>query len=150
MSDGALAFAAAVRVVVGVHDRTANRGTDAEMSCLARLAYAHDFVLEVADLSYGGFALERYEAHFARRHLQSRISAFFCHNLSGNARGSRYLSASAGFEFYSVNDSTDGDVGKSKAVARLNVRARTGEHFVAGRKAYGSENVSLFAVRIRK
>jgi len=150
MSYGALAFAAAVRVVVGVHNRTADGGTDSQMTGLARFAHADYFVFEIAYLTYGRFALQGNESHFAGGHFQGRVSAFLCHNLRRNARGSRYLRASAGFKLDCVNDGTYGDIGKRKAVARFDIRARTRNDLIAHRKTYGCEYISLFAVRIRK
>ena len=110
MTDGRLAFAAAVRVVVGVHNRAADGGTDAEVARLTRLTYSYNLVLDVADLTDGRLALDGNESHFARRHLQGRVGALFCHYLSGNAGGSRYLRAAAGLKLDCVHDGTYGDV----------------------------------------
>ena len=81
MADGALTFTTAVRVVVRVHNRAADGGTDTEVSGLARFTDAHDFVFEIAYLTDSSPALERNESHFARRHLNGSVRAFFSHNL---------------------------------------------------------------------
>ncbi len=148
MSYGALSFAAAVRVVVGVHDRAADGGTDSEVSRFTRFTYAHDFVLEVAYLTYGCLTLQRNESHFAGRHLYSCVSAFFCHNLGGNACRTRDLRAPAGLKLDCMDYGTYGDIGKAQSVARFDIRACAGQHLVAYRKTNGRENVSLFAVGV--
>ena len=146
MADRALAFAAAVRVVVGVHDGTSYRRTGAEVSRLACLAEVHDFMLYVADLADGCAALYGNESHFAGGHLERCVSAFLCHYLCGDACCPRYLGAPAGLKLDCVNDGTYGDVGESKRVACLDVCRRTGDYAVAYLEADGSEDVFLFAV----
>ena len=111
MAHRRLAFAASMRVVVGVHNRAADSRTYAEVSCLAGFAHADDFVFEVAYLTDCRLAFKRNQSHFARGHFDSRVSAFLCHNLRGNACRTRYLRASAGFQFDRVNDGTYGDIG---------------------------------------
>ena len=148
MSDRALTFTAAVRVVVRVHNRASDGRLNAEMTGFAGFADAYNFVLYVADLPYGCLALNGNESHFAGRHLQSRVRALFCHNLRGNSCRSRNLRAASGLHFDCVDYRTYGDFRKRKAVARLDVRARTRKHLVAYRKSDGRENVSLFAVCI--
>ena len=148
MAHRALSFAASMRVIVGVHDRTTDGGTDTEVSRLARLTDADDLVFEIADLADSGFTFERNKSHFARRHLQSGVCALFCHNLSGDTCRASYLSASAGLKLDRVNDGTYGDVHKAKAVARLDVRARALNDLVAYAQTYGSKDIGLDAVLI--
>ena len=64
MSHRALALAAAVRVVVRVHNRAADGGTYTEVSGLARLAHAYNLVLDVAYLSDSRLAFKRIEPIF--------------------------------------------------------------------------------------
>ena len=96
MAYRALALAAAVRVVVGVHDGTAHGGTGAEVTGFARLAEVHNLVLEVAYLAHGSLAFYGDEPHFARGHFEGCVCALFCHYLGGDACGPRYLRAAAG------------------------------------------------------
>lgn len=51
------ALAAAVRMVTGVHDRTADGGTPAHMTLTASFADVHVLVVQVADLADGGDAV---------------------------------------------------------------------------------------------
>ena len=148
MADGRFALAAAVRVVVGVHDRAADGGLNAEVTGLAGFADADNLMLEIADLTYRSFARYGNEPHFTGRHFDCGVSALFCHYLRGDARRPCNLRAPAGLHFYRVNDRTYGDIRKSERVARLDVRAGTRYDLIAYVKTYGSENVSLFAVYI--
>ena len=148
MTDGRLAFAAAVRVVVGVHDRAADGGTGTEVARLARLADADDLMLDVADLTDGRAALCGDEAHLARRHLDGRIAVFACHDLGGDARSTRDLCAAAGLHLDVVHHGTDGDIFESERVAHLDIGTKAARHLVADVEADGSEDVALFAVCI--
>ena len=65
MSDRGFAFAAAVRVIAGVHDDASDGGTDTEISRLAGLAESDDFVFEVAYLTDCCFAGQENVSHFA-------------------------------------------------------------------------------------
>ena len=58
MSDGRFAFAAAVRVVVRVHYRTADGGTGTEVTGLARFTYTDNLVFEITYLTYRCLALQ--------------------------------------------------------------------------------------------
>ena len=148
MSDRALAFAAAVRVVAGVHNGTADRGFNSEIPRLTRFAEMNNLVFDVAYLSDSSSAFNGNESHFSGRHFQSRVSALFCHNLSRDSRRSRNLRASAGLKLDCVNYGTYGYIRKRESIARLNVRAGARKHFVTDVKTYGREDVSLLAVRI--
>ena len=150
MAYRALALAAAVRVVVGVHDGTAHGGTGAEVTGFARLAEVHNLVLEVAYLAHGSLAFYGDEPHFARGHFEGCVCALFCHYLGGDACGPRYLRAAAGLQLYRVNDGTYGDIRKGKRVAGLDVGAAARYHLIAYLKAYGSEDMPLFAVGVCK
>src|SRR5699024_7700358 len=117
VTDRRLAFTTAVRVIVGVHDRTADRGTDTEVTGLACLADADDLVLKVADLTDGRAAHCGDETHLARRHLDGRIVALARHDLRGDACASRDLTAATGLHLDVVDGRTDGDVRKGQGVA---------------------------------
>ena len=110
MTDRGLAFATAVRVVVGVHDGTADGGTGTEVARLAGLTDADDLVLDVADLTDGRTALGGDETHLARRHLDGRIAVLARHDLSGDAGCSCDLSTAAGLHLDVVHHRTDGDI----------------------------------------
>src|SRR5699024_4261222 len=61
----ALAFAAAVGVVAGVHDGTADGGPPAHVALTAGLAEVDVLMIHVADLADGGDAVQGHVAHLA-------------------------------------------------------------------------------------
>ena len=62
----ALALAAAMRMVAGVHDHTADGGTDAHVTHTAGLAQANVLLVGVAHGADGGLSVQGQLAHFAR------------------------------------------------------------------------------------
>ena len=64
---GALALAAAVGVVVGVHDGAADGGTPAHVALAAGLADVDVLVVDVADLADGGLAVQADDSAPRRR-----------------------------------------------------------------------------------
>src|SRR5699024_4303376 len=73
-ADRALAFAAAVRVIAGVHDRTTDGRADTHMTGTAGLTVLHVGVGLVADLAYGGLAVQADVTNFAGRQTNLRSS----------------------------------------------------------------------------
>ena len=65
MTDGRLTFTTSVRVVAGVHDRTTDSRSDAEVAGLTCLAKLDILVLKVADLTDRCLAIEAKLSHFA-------------------------------------------------------------------------------------
>ena len=57
MSDGGLAFTTAVRMVAGVHNRTADSGPPAHMAFPTGFTDGNVLVVNVANLADSGFAL---------------------------------------------------------------------------------------------
>src|SRR5206468_7844360 len=90
-----LAFAAAVRVVDGVHGEAAGGGPPALPAVAAGLADADDLVLGVAELADGGLALEQDLADLRRGHADLGVLAFLGHQLAEGAGGADHLRAVA-------------------------------------------------------
>src|SRR3954468_11809984 len=88
-----LAFAAAVRVIDGVHGETADGRAPALPAIAAGLADADDLVLGVAELSDGGPALEQDFADFGRGQPDLRVLALFRHQLAEGAGRADHLRA---------------------------------------------------------
>src|SRR6266480_6745888 len=77
----ALAFAAAERMIDGVHRHAADAGTAAQPARLPRLADRQQLVLGVADFADRGEALAPHHAHLRRAEAQRDVVAFFGHDL---------------------------------------------------------------------
>src|SRR5690606_15203270 len=93
--DGSLPFTTAVRVVHGVHHRTANRRTASEPARPSRFTDRDQFVIQVAHLTDGGPAFLANHADFAGCETDDGIVAFFPQQLRLGARRTHQLSAAA-------------------------------------------------------
>src|SRR6266851_5427116 len=89
----ALAFAAAHRMIDGIHDGAAHGGPEPLPAHSTRLAHGYVLVVEVADLAYGGHALELDLAHLARGQLEVGVVAFLGQELGLGARAPAELLA---------------------------------------------------------
>src|SRR5690606_12894428 len=96
VADGRLAFAAAVRVVDGVHRGAAHLGPAALPARPARLTQLHQRVLRVADLAHRGHAVRRYPAHLPGRQPQKAVLLFLRHQLRRRTGAAHHLPAPAG------------------------------------------------------
>ena len=66
-TNGALALAAAVRVIAGVHNYAADTGTHAHVANAAGLTEAYVLVVAVADLADGGASVDAEPCELRRR-----------------------------------------------------------------------------------
>ena len=148
MANRRLAFAAAVRVVIRVHDRTADRRADAHVALAAGLAKVDVLMVDVADLADDCGAVHADEADFAGRETNLSQVAVLRHELSGRTGGADKLCAAAGVQLDVVDDRTNGDVGQRQAVARLDVGGGGGDDGVASLQAVGCQHVAKLAVFI--
>ena len=148
MANRRLAFAAAVRVVIRVHDRTADRRADAHVAGTAGLADVHVLMVDIADLTDYCNAVRANEADFAGRQTNLRELCVLCHQLGVVAGGADKLCAAAGVDLNVVDDGTDGDIGKRQAVAGLDISGGGRDDGVAGLQADRREDVAEFAVFI--
>ena len=148
MTDGRFAFAAAVRVIHRVHNRTADFRTLTEISRLTRFTEGYDFVLYVTYLTDRRAAFQRNVSHFAAGQTKRCVFAFGSHDLRREPRASCDLSAFAGRKFHVVHHRTYGNVFKRQRVAHFDIRFRAAHHLVAHVQSEGSEDIRLHAVRI--
>src|SRR5258706_13115017 len=89
----ALAFAAAQRVVDGVHRHTADAGAPAQPARLPRLADRQQLVLGVTHLPDRGEALAAHHPHLRRAEAQRDVVALFRDHLRARARAAAQLAA---------------------------------------------------------
>src|SRR5689334_23117437 len=90
-ADRSLALATAVGMIARVHDRSANRGPDAQPATPARLAEAERAVLRVAHLADRRHADDQHAADLAAREANLGPVAFLRHKLSGVASAAANL-----------------------------------------------------------
>ena len=143
-----LALAAAVRMVDRVHNRTADRGTNAHPALAAGLADLDVGVLGVAHLADGGAAGDEHAAHLGRGHAQDGVVALLAHELDGSAGGTGDSGTLTRLQLHVVDQRTDGDIRQRQSVARLDVGFRTGDHDVADLQALRMDDVALLAINV--
>ena len=119
-SNRCLTFTTTMRMVVGVHDGTANGRSPTHMSLTSSLTDLNKAVVSVTNGTDGCTANDRNHTHFARRKAKSCISVFLSHQLSAVTSGTNKLSALTGIELDVVDFGTNRDVLKRKAVTYTN------------------------------
>ena len=147
-SDRRLAFSTAVRVVAGVHNRSANGRPYAHVALSARLAQVHVFVINVSYLTDGSHAVGGNVTHLTGGESYQYSCALTAHKLCHVSGGSYELCALAGVKLDVVNKCTNGDVDKGKSVSGLDVCLCACADCVAYFKAVGSQDVSLLTVLV--
>ena len=149
-TDGALALAAAVRMVAGVHDDAADGGTDAHVADAASLAQTHILMIGVAHSTDGSLGVQGQLAHLAGGQTHGSKAIFLRHQLSAHAGGTDQLAAAAGLELQVVDQGTNGNAGHGQRVAGLDVSILGGDNSVANLQALGSQDVALLAVGVEQ
>src|SRR5712671_7425103 len=144
----ALAFAAAQRVIDGVHRDAAHARAATEPPALARLADRQQLVLRVADFADRSEALASHQPHFGRPEAQRDVVALFRHDLRARPRATAQLAAAADLQLDVVDRRTQRDLEQRHRVAGPNIRARTGHDVVADVQALGRQDVALLAVAV--
>ena len=147
-ADRRLTFTTAVGVIVGVHDGTANGGTEAHVTGATRFTELDVYGIDVADLTDGCFAAEGNESNFTAGKTNLCVLCFLCKKLSRVARAADKLCALAGKQFDAVDHRADGDVFERKRIADFDVACFAGNDGFADLKAVRSNDVTLFAVFI--
>lgn len=132
------------RVVDRVHDRAADRRADAEVAGLAGLAELDVLMLEVADLTDGGLAVETHEPDLARGEADLRHAVFLGHKLRGGAGGANKLRAAAGIKLDGVDERTHGDRADGQHVAGFDVGVLARHTAYRRPTAVGSQGYSSF------
>src|SRR5437764_2365931 len=144
-----LSFAAAVRVVNGVHGYAADVGPDAVPARAPGLAVRDIFVLDVADLTDGRVADDRHAPNLARRHTHLSVVSLLRNQLREAASRAHQLSALARPEFDVVNLRPQRNVSDRQRVSGKDVRLRAAHHGLADFESSGRDDVSLLAVEVR-
>ena len=143
-----LALAAAMGVVNGVHDSTADGRTDAAQAVTTGLTNADVSVLSVADLTDGSTAGEKHATHLAGGHTQDGILTLLAHQLDAGACGTSQSSALARLQLDCVNQGTNRDGGQWHSVTGLDVSLNAGLNDVANLQTTRVKDVALLAVYI--
>ena len=116
-ADGGFALAAAVRMVVGVHDRTTDSRSPAHVAFPAGFADRDVLMVDVADLADAGVAVDVDVALFAGGEADQGVVPFLRHQLRHVAGRADQLGALAGVELDAVDEGTERNVRKGKRVA---------------------------------
>src|SRR6266513_477291 len=95
---GALALAAAERMIDRIHRHAADARAAAEPARLPGLADRQQLVLGVADFADRGEALAPHHPHLRRAEAQRDVVALFGHDLGARAGASTHLTALADLE----------------------------------------------------
>src|ERR1700733_5939879 len=143
-----LAFAAAVRVIDGIHGKTAHRRADAAPALGARLAVAAQVVLVVAHLADGRAAIHVHAARLGRFQAQRGVDALARGVLHRAAGASGELPALAGLQFHVVHQGADRNVPQRHRIAGLDGRVGAGADLLPGNHALGRQDVAALAVRV--
>src|SRR5678816_2119358 len=114
----ALALTAAHRVVDGVHDRAAHGRAEALPANPPSLADGHVLMVEVADLSDGGHAVELDLAHLAGGQLDIGVIPFLGQDLRQGARAATELTALPGLQLDVVHQRAERDIADGQGIAR--------------------------------
>src|SRR5204863_6113859 len=128
---GALALAAAQRVVDRVHRDAARVRALALPTVATGLADRDQARLAVADLADGRPAVDRHAAHLRGRETQRREQPFLRDQLDRGTGAAPELGARAGLQLDVVHGRADGDVPQRERVADAYLRTLPALHHVA-------------------
>src|ERR671936_1228411 len=143
-----LAFAAAERVVDGVHRHAAHRRALPLPPVPPGLAELDQLVLRVPDLAHRATAGRLDQPHLAGGQPQGGDLPLLGHELHAGPCRAGHLRAAAGLELDGVDDCPHGDVAERERVARADLRPIAGHQGIAHRQPVGSEDVALLAVAV--
>src|SRR5258705_2403318 len=144
----ALAFAAAKRVVAGVHRHAADAGPRAQPARLPRLADRQQLVLGVAHLPDRGEAFAAHHPHLRRAEAQRDVVALFRDDLRARARAAAQLAPARDLQLDVVHRGTQLNLEQQHRVAGAAVGAGIGNHAVADVQALRRPDVPLLAVAV--
>src|SRR6266508_2056893 len=136
---GALALAAAERMVDRVHGHAAGLGADALPAVAARLADLDQVSLGEADLANGGPAVDRHPAHLGGGQAQGGEVALLGHELDAGTGRARNLPAAARLELDVVDGGADRDVAQREGIARADLGVAAALEQVAHPHVVGGE-----------
>src|SRR5262249_7920770 len=142
------ALAASHRMVDRIHDRPANRGTEALPSNSPRLPDGDVLVIQIPDLSDSGHAVELHLPHLARWQLDIGVVAFLREKLRQPSRAPTKLTALAGLELDVVHERSKRNVADGQRVTGKDVRLRSRHQRVPGLHTQRRDDVPLLTVAI--
>src|SRR5258705_10030272 len=145
---GALALAAAERVIHRVHGDATHPRAPPQPATLARLADGEQLVLGVADLADRGETLAAHHPHFRRAEPQRHVVAFLRHDLRARARAAAQLPTLADLQLHVVHGGAQRDLEQRHRVPHSDVRSRPGDDAVRDAQSLGREDVALLAVAV--
>src|SRR5690606_21499183 len=143
-----LGLTTTVRVVDGVHRRAADGRADTTPALGTGLAELLEVVLDVADFTDGGAALDRHLAHLAGAEAQRGVALLASDQLHAGAGGTRQLGALAGLHLDAVDGRTNRDVAQRQGVAHADRGVTAGNHLVAILQALGRDDVTTLAIDV--
>ena len=135
-------------MVAGVHDRTANGGTETHVTGAAGLTEHDVGMVDVAYLTDSSLGVHGNQTNLAAGKTYLSVLAFLGHELRGVAGGANQLGALAGLYLDAVDHGAYGDVLYLKSVADLDISVLAGDNGVANVQAQRSDDVALLAVRV--
>ena len=142
------AFAAAMRMVHGVHHHAAHMRAPAEPAVAPRLGERLVAVVRVRDRADGRHALMRHHAGFAGLETQPRHAGIPPDKLHIGPGGARDLSALARLQLDIVDDGADRNPAQRHGVAGLHIHFPARDHRVARLEALRRQDVGQLAVLI--
>ena len=145
MTDRGLTLTTTVRVIAGVHDRTADGRADALMAGLTCLTDLNGIMLKVTDLTDGSLAIQPDDAHLAGGQTNLCNAAFLGDQLRHNAGGAGKLRALAGVQLNVVDEGTGGDIRHGQRVTDLDIGIRAGVDHIADLQTLRCDDVALGA-----
>jgi len=136
----------AVRVINGVHDDTADGGTDAFVPVTPGFAELDVLVLFVADDAKAGGAVFIDQTDFAARQADLGVAVVAAHQLSAVAGTADQLGAAPDFQFNGVNGAADGHVLERLAIANVVADFLAAAYLLTDLHALGGQDVVVGAV----
>src|SRR3970040_1172711 len=143
-----LAFAAAVRMVDGIHRHAAHRRADTAPALRAGFADLAQVVLVVADFTDRRAAGHVDSAHLARTQAHRDVGPFAGDDLHRGTGAARELPALAGLELDAMNLRTDGDILERQRIPDFDRRLAAGQNRIADRDTFRRHDVTALAVAV--
>jgi len=143
-----LAFAAAVRVIDGVHRGAAHGGADALPAATARFADVDQTMLFIGDFADRCPCGADDTAHFGRRELDVRVTGVLRDDLGVATGGAHDFAAIARLQLDTVDESAHRELAERQTIAELDGRLLGDDEFVAYFHLLRQNDVTLLAVAI--
>src|SRR5699024_10194074 len=149
-TNGCLALTSAMRVVVGVHRRTANVRPTAYVAASAGFSDLDVLVIDIPDLAEGRQAAQVHHADLAGWHAELAKIIDLRHQLRRGSGRAAKLTALARVELDIVDLRTGRDVPKRQRVSGPDRGVLPGNDRVVHAKAQRRNNVPLLTIRVEQ